>query len=114
MDNIKAIAQKIENGQTSLGLELGSTRIKAVIIDAEGEVLSSGGYGWHDRLEDGVWTYHLDDVIAGLQACYAELKKEVHLMPNEVNVKLAELKLKSLGMSIDTLTPEQRAYLNME
>lgn len=43
-----------------------------------------------------------------------ELKKEVHLMPNEVNVKLAELKLKSLGMAIDTLTPEQRAYLNME
>ena len=43
-----------------------------------------------------------------------ELKKEVHLMPNEVNVKLAELKLKSLGMSIDTLTPEQRAYLNLE
>ena len=43
-----------------------------------------------------------------------ELKKEVHLMPNEVNVKLAELKLKSLGLSIDKLTPEQRAYLNME
>ncbi len=43
-----------------------------------------------------------------------ELAKEVHLMPNEVNVKLAELKLKSLGMAIDTLTPEQRAYLNME
>ncbi|WP_026766707.1 adenosylhomocysteinase [Selenomonas ruminantium] len=43
-----------------------------------------------------------------------ELKKEVHLMPNEVNVKLAELKLKSLGMAIDTLTPEQRAYLNLE
>lgn len=43
-----------------------------------------------------------------------ELKTEVHLMPNEVNVKLAELKLKSLGMAIDTLTPEQRAYLNLE
>ena len=43
-----------------------------------------------------------------------ELKKEVHLMPNEVNVKLAELKLKSLGMAIDKLTAEQRAYLNME
>ena len=43
-----------------------------------------------------------------------ELAKEVHLMPNEVNVKLAELKLKSLGMAIDTLTPEQRAYLNLE
>jgi adenosylhomocysteinase len=43
-----------------------------------------------------------------------ELNKEVYLMPNEVNVKLAELKLKSLGMAIDTLTPEQRAYLNLE
>jgi len=43
-----------------------------------------------------------------------ELKKEVHLMPNEVNVKLAELKLKSLGLAIDKLTDEQRAYLNMD
>ena len=94
MENNKVIAQKIENGQTSLGLELGSTRIKAVIIDAEGEVLASGGYGWHDRLEDGVWTYHLDDVIAGLQACYADLAANVK---KEYGVTLK--KVSALGIS---------------
>ncbi|GAA2170358.1 FGGY-family carbohydrate kinase [Agrococcus versicolor] len=63
----------IQDGSTSLGIELGSTRIKAVLVDAEGAILATGAHGWSDRLEDGHWTYALDDVATGLAAAYAAL-----------------------------------------
>ena len=47
---------------TYLGIELGSTRIKAVLIDGGGRPLASGGFDWENRFENGMWTYHLDDV----------------------------------------------------
>jgi len=59
--------------KTFLGIELGSTRIKAVLIDAHGNALASGGHNWENRLVDGVWTYHMDDVWRGLQESYANL-----------------------------------------
>jgi sugar (pentulose or hexulose) kinase len=62
-------------GRTSLGIELGSTRIKLCLI-ADGDastVLAVGGHDWENQLADGVWTYSLDDVWAGLQAAYADL-----------------------------------------
>ncbi len=58
-----------------LGIELGSTRIKAVLIDAGGAVLCAGGYEWENTLTDGYWSYALEDVEKGLQACYAALTK---------------------------------------
>ena len=67
----------IKEGRTYLGIEFGSTRIKAVLLDDKNEVLASGGHGWENRLEDGVWTYHKEDIWGGLQDCYAELKKNV-------------------------------------
>ena len=59
-----------------LGIELGSTRIKGVLIDENHQVIASGSHGWENDLTDGVWTYELADAVAGVQACYAQLKAE--------------------------------------
>jgi len=71
------IKQAIEEGKTILGIELGSTRIKAVLIDENYKPVASGSRDWENRLEDGLWTYHLDDVWTGLQACFKNLTKDV-------------------------------------
>ncbi len=62
---------------TAIGIELGSTRIKAVMIGRNHEVLAQGDYVWENSFIDGVWTYSLEDVKTGLQYCFAELKKDV-------------------------------------
>lgn len=69
--------EKLCEGKTYLGIELGSTRIKAVLIDDTFSVLAAGAYAWENRLENGYWTYSLEDVRRGLQACYGALKQEV-------------------------------------
>ena len=58
---------------TYLGIELGSTRIKAVLIDKCGRPLATGGFNWENRFENGVWTYYLDEVWRGLQSSFSEL-----------------------------------------
>lgn len=60
-----------------LGIEFGSTRIKAVLINSEHEPIAQGNYDWENKLEDGIWTYHMDDIWQGLQGCYASLCKGV-------------------------------------
>ena len=65
--------EKIEQTTTALGIELGSTRIKAVLTDAAGHVLAGGAFDWENRYENGYWTYHLDEVWAGIRAAYAAL-----------------------------------------
>jgi sugar (pentulose or hexulose) kinase len=67
----------IESGKTALGIELGSTRIKAVLIDANHAPLASGSFEWENQYENGVWTYSLDEVWKGLQESYRSLSKEV-------------------------------------
>ncbi len=67
----------IESGQTALGIELGSTRIKAVLIGTDPSPIASGSYEWENRYEDGVWTYHLEDVWTGLQESFRQLRGEV-------------------------------------
>lgn len=62
---------------TVIGIELGSTRIKAVMLDAEHNPIASGSFDWENRLENGIWTYHYDEVEKGLQACFANLKQDV-------------------------------------
>lgn len=74
---LEAAVKEIEQGQTSLGIELGSTRIKAVVIGSDYTVLASGSHGWENRLENHIWTYSLEDIWGGLQACYADLKKNI-------------------------------------
>lgn len=71
------IQNMLVNGQTSLGVEFGSTRIKAMLIGADYRVLASGEFCWENQLEHGVWTYPLESVWQGLQASYAQLKTEV-------------------------------------
>lgn len=60
-----------------LGIELGSTRIKSVLIDENHLPVASGSYAWENRLENGVWTYKLEDAITGIRACYADLRADV-------------------------------------
>jgi sugar (pentulose or hexulose) kinase len=67
----------IERGKTVLGIEFGSTRIKAVLIGEDHTPLASGSYEWENRYENGVWTYRLEDVWAGLQDSYRKLSSEV-------------------------------------
>jgi sugar (pentulose or hexulose) kinase len=69
--------QAIIENKTALGIELGSTRIKAVLIDTHYAPIASGGYDWENRLEDGVWTYRLDDVWKGLQGSFLNLADDV-------------------------------------
>jgi len=69
--------QAINEGKTALGIELGSTRIKAVLIDENYAPIASGGHDWENRLENGVWTYHLDDVWKGLQGSFRKLADDV-------------------------------------
>lgn len=76
MDKISA-KNSILNGNTVLGIELGSTRIKGVLLDHNHEMLAQGGFSWENRLENGIWTYHLDEVWQGLQTCFAQLKNNV-------------------------------------
>ena len=59
-----------------LGIELGSTRIKGVLIDEDHKVFASGSYSWENDLQGGVWTYKLEDAVVGVRACYAQLKQE--------------------------------------
>lgn len=67
----------IQSGKTFLGIELGSTRIKAVLIDGLGTPLASGSYHWENQLVDGVWTYDLDLVWKGVQESYQNLVEDV-------------------------------------
>ena len=67
----------IREGKTALGLELGSTRIKAILIGPDFAPLASGSHNWENRLEDGVWTYRLEDVWEGVQDSYRRLKEAV-------------------------------------
>ena len=67
----------ISEGQTALGIELGSTRIKAVLTDKYGKVIADGGYDWENQLVDGIWTYSLDEVHKGLRSCYKALAENV-------------------------------------
>jgi sugar (pentulose or hexulose) kinase len=67
----------IESGKTVLGIEFGSTRIKAVLIGEDHAPIASGGHEWENRYENGVWTYSLEDVWKGLQDSYRNLSNEV-------------------------------------
>lgn len=71
------IKEKIMQGKTFLGIELGSTRIKACLIDNTFSPVASGSHSWENRLENGYWTYSLDEIHRGVQSCYADLKRDV-------------------------------------
>lgn len=66
------------SGKESLGIEFGSTRIKAVLIDENCNPVASGGHTWENRFENGYWTYHIEDMWNGLQDAYAKLNEDVY------------------------------------
>lgn len=90
MDNKKEII----DGNSVLGIEFGSTRIKAVLINSNFEPIAGGSFTWENQLVDGIWTYDLDLIHKGLQECYANLKKDVN---EKYGVTLK--KFKSAGIS---------------
>lgn len=85
---------KIEQGKTVLGIELGSTRIKAVLIDEKGTPVASGSHSWENLYEDGIWTYSEEMIWNGLQDAYTDLRENVY---KEYGVLLK--KVRSIGIS---------------
>jgi sugar (pentulose or hexulose) kinase len=71
------IREAIERGRTALGIEFGSTRIKAVLIGEDHMPIASGSHAWENRYENGIWTYTLKDIWTGLQESYRRLGNEV-------------------------------------
>lgn len=70
--------ETIMQGRAVLGIEFGSTRIKGVLIDpVSHRPIAQGSHQWENRFADGLWTYTLDDIIGGMQACYADLRANV-------------------------------------
>ena len=67
----------IEAGKAILGIEFGSTRIKAVLIDQENSPIAQGSHEWENQFVNGLWTYSIDDIWQGLQDCYANLRSNV-------------------------------------
>lgn len=88
MDIIQ-VSKAIQQGSVSLGIELGSTRIKAVLITDDFNTIASGGYTWENKLEGGVWTYSLDEVWKGIQQSYlqvaAEVQSKYHVALSKIN-----------------------------
>lgn len=74
---MSGLKEAIENGKTFLGIELGSTRIKAVLIDESHKPIASGSYDWENQLENGLWTYALPEVWKGVQGSYQALREDV-------------------------------------
>ncbi len=82
------IKQAIEAGNTFLGIELGSTRIKAVLVGPDCSPIASGGFDWENKFENEVWTYRLDDVWTGMASVYRDLAEDVQ---KRYGVKLANV-----------------------
>ncbi|MCR5315277.1 MAG: FGGY-family carbohydrate kinase [Bacteroidaceae bacterium] len=86
--------QTIETGKAILGIEFGSTRIKAVLIDQDNKPIAQGSHTWENQLVDGLWTYSTDAIWYGLQDCYADLRKNV-LTQYEIEIET----LAAIGIS---------------
>ncbi len=71
------VKNTIISGKSVLGIEFGSTRIKAVLVDENNTPIASGAHDWENRLENGIWTYTLEDIWTGLQDCYKKMTEDV-------------------------------------
>ncbi len=74
---VEDIKSAIESGQTVLGIELGSTRIKACLLNKDHEPIASGDFTWENRYENGIWTYHTEEIHNGIQSCYKSLTDDI-------------------------------------
>ena len=71
------IKNAIISGKTVLGIEFGSTRIKAVLIGEDNEPIASGGHDWENKYINNMWTYSLEDIWTGVQDSYQKMAEEV-------------------------------------
>lgn len=94
MNLVSELRNTIESGKATLGIELGSTRIKAVLIDQNGSVLETGGFDWENSFINGIWTYSLEDVWRGIQSCYRNLCDR---LKEQYDVKIT--RLSAIGIS---------------
>ncbi len=87
-------AECIRCGEAVLGIEFGSTRIKAVLIDQSAKPIATGAYDWENRFENGIWTYSREDILAGLRGVYSDLS---HSVASKYGLKIE--RLKAMGIS---------------
>ena len=87
----EAVKEAIRTGKTALGIEFGSTRIKAVLVDGSHAPIAMGTYDWENRLENNIWTYSLEDIWKGLQGCYKSLTDDVEAKYGEKLTTLGSL-----------------------
>ncbi len=92
--NKEQVKQTIMDGKAVLGIELGSTRIKAVLIGEDHTPIASGSYDWENKYLDGIWTYDLEDIWKGLQGSYQKLAEDVK---EQYGAKLK--KIAAIGLS---------------
>lgn len=83
--------EAIKAGKAVLGIEFGSTRIKAVLVDGSHTPIAMGTYDWENRLENNIWTYSLEDIWKGLQGCYKSLTDDVEAKYGEKLTTLGAL-----------------------
>ena len=83
--------EAIAAGKTALGIEFGSTRIKAVLIGEDHVPLASGSHEWENQFENGVWTYSLDAIWNGLQDCYRDLAADVKAKYDETITSIGSI-----------------------
>ena len=83
--------EAIKAGKAVLGIEFGSTRIKAVLVDVSHTPIAMGTYDWENRLENNIWTYSLEDIWKGLQGCYKSLADDVEAKYGEKLTMLGAL-----------------------
>lgn len=94
MMNIMETSKAIQQGNVSLGIELGSTRIKAVLIDDKFNTIATGSYAWENKFENGIWTYSLNEVWKGIQTSYTQVASDVQ---SKYHTKLT--KIGAIGVS---------------
>ena len=88
--------QCIQSGRVVLGIELGSTRIKAVLIDENNAPIAQGAHEWENRYEDKLWIYSIEDIWNGLKDCYADLRRQVKQRYDEEITSLAAIGISAM------------------
>jgi len=83
------IRDAIVNGKTALGIEFGSTRIKAVLVGEDNTPIAAGNHEWENRYENNIWTYSLEDIWNGLQDSYQEMAASSGFDANTLNMQLS-------------------------
>ena len=101
----------LEN-RTALGIEFGSTRIKAVLVDDKNQPIASGAYEWENQYVDGIWTYSLEEIWKGLQGSYQDMAEDVQKKAAEfaaISQNMAQKDPQKFASVMQELQPELRS-----